>query len=145
MVELRTRKPEITGDGGTHREKRGFIRILYVTQFIIPQTEETRLDQPCKYTHTKYSLPNLSNSTPDFSYLLVSSTSFTSSYPIFHFPLHNQHIITEHKVKSSDSIPPCNEHKLTQCTSFTEYSIHRKYCIHPANHPQRLFEFSSFS
>jgi hypothetical protein len=79
----------------------------------------------CNYTDTRSSLPNQANCILDFSYLLVSSTSFSSSFPISLFLVHNSTIIAEHKVKSSLSISSCHEHELTQSTAYIEYNIHR--------------------
>jgi len=120
----------------------------------------------CQYTNTRYSKPNQASCTPDFSYPLVSSISFTSSSPISLFLIHHSTIIAEHKVKSSFFISPCHDHELTPSTAYTKYNIHRvqhtpsiaytecsihrvqhtpstaytEYSIHP-----RLFGFPSFS
>jgi len=81
-------------------------------------------DLGCNYTNTRSSHPNRASHTPDFSSLLVSSTSFPSSSPISHFLVYNSSIITEYKVKLSLSISPCHDHELTLSTAYTEYSIH---------------------
>jgi len=85
----------------------------------------TSPDPACNYTDTRSSQPNQASRTLDFSYPLVSSTSFSSSSPIYLFLVHNSTIIAEHKVNSSLSISPCHDHELTLSTSYTEYSIHR--------------------
>jgi len=78
MVELSTRKREIWGHGGNHHDKLGLKRISCVSQFAIPDTAGTSPDQACNYTDTRSSQPNQASHTPDFSYPLVSSTSFSS-------------------------------------------------------------------
>ena len=138
MVELRTRKREMRGDGGNHHEKLGLKRISGGSQFTIPDTAGTSPDPACNCTETRSSQPNQASCTPDFSYPLVSSTSFSSSAPISIILIHNSTIITEHKVKSSLSISPCHHHELTPCTAYTEYSIHREYSINRVQHPPKI-------
>jgi len=122
MVDLRTRMREMRGD---HHEKLGFKRISCASQFTIPDTAGTSPNPACNYTDTKSSQPNQASRTPDFSYPLVSSTSFSSSSPISLFLVHNSTIIAEHKVKWSLSISPCHDHELTPSTAYTESSMHR--------------------
>jgi len=98
----------------------------------------------CNYTNTSSSQPNQASCTPDFSYLLESSTSCSSSSPISLCLIHNSTIIAEHKVKASLCISPWHDHELTPSTPFTEYPIHRvqhtpstaytQYSIHPVQH-----------
>jgi len=145
MVELRTRKREMRGDGGNHHEKLGLRRISCASQFTIPDTAGTSPDPACDFTDTRSSQPNQASRTPDFSYPLVFSTSFSSSSPISIFLVHNSTIIAEHKVKSSLSISPCHDHELTPSTAYTEYkntpsTAYTEYSIH-----RRLFVFPSFS
>jgi len=99
---------------------------------------DTRSSQPnlaCNYTDTSSSQPNQVSRTPDFSCLLVSSTSFSSSSPISLVLMYNSTIIAEHNVKSTLSISPCHDHdwtpsasihrvQHTPSTAYTEYSIH---------------------
>jgi len=113
------------GDGGNHHEKLGLRRISCASQFTIPNTKGTSPDPACNYTDTRSSQPNQASRTPDFSYPLVSSTSFSSSSPISLFLVHNSTIIAEHKVKSCLSISPCHDHELTPSTAYAKYSIHR--------------------
>jgi len=124
------------GDGGNHREKRGLQRISCASQFTVPNTAGTSPDPACNYTETRSSQPNQASHIPDFSYPLVSSTSFLSSSPSSLFLVHNSNIITEHKAKLSLAICPCYDHELTPSTSihrvqhtpstaYTKYSIHR--------------------
>jgi len=144
MVDLRTRKREMRGDGGNHHENLGLMRISCASQFTIPDTAGTSLDLACNYTDTRSSQPNQASRTPDFSYPLVSSTSFSSSSLISLFLIHISNIITEHKVKLSLSISLCHDHELTPSTAYTEYSIHRvqhtpgtaytEYSIHRVQH-----------
>jgi len=88
-------------------------------------------DPECNNTNTRSSQPNQASRTPDFSYPLVSSTSFLSPSPISLFLIHISTIIAEHKVKSSLSISPWHDHESTPSTAYTEYSIHRVQ--HPRN------------
>jgi len=113
------------GDGGNHHEKLGLERMSCASQFTIPDIAGMSPDPECNYTATRSSQPNQASCTPDFSYPLVSSTSFSSSSPSSLFLVHNSIIITEHKVKSSLSISPCHDHELTLSTAYTEYSIHQ--------------------
>jgi len=116
---------EMRGDGENHHEKLGLERISCASQFTIPNTMGTSPDPECNFMDTRFSQPNQASRTHDFSYLLVSSTSFSSSSPISLFLVHISNIITEHKVKLSFSISPCHDHELTPSTAYTEYSIHR--------------------
>jgi len=93
----------------------------------------TTPDMGCNYTDTRSSQPNQASRTPDFSYPLVSSTSFSYSSPISLFLVHNSTIIAEPKVKSSLSISLCHDHELTVSTAYAKYSIHRvQYTPNPA-------------
>jgi len=125
MVDLRTRQRDVRGDGENHHEELGLERVLCASQFTIPNTAGTSPDPACNFTDTRAYQPNQASRTPDFSYLLVSSTLFSSSSPISLFLVHNSTIIAEHKVKSSLSISLCHDHELTLSTASTEYSIHR--------------------
>jgi hypothetical protein len=125
MAELRTRKREMRRYGGNHHEKLGLKIISCASQFTIPDTAGTSSDPACNYTDTRSSQPNPASHTPDYSYPLVSSTSFSSSSPISLFLVRNSTIIAEHKVKSSLSISPCHDHELAPSLAYTEYSIHR--------------------
>jgi len=116
---------EMRGDEGNHDEKLGLKRIVCASQLTIPDTAGTSPDPACNHSNTRSSQHKLASRTPDFSYPLVSSTSFSSSSPISLFLVHNSNIITEHKVKSSLSISPCHDHELTPSTAYTEYSILR--------------------
>jgi len=141
MVESRTRKREIRADGGYHHEKLGRKRISCLSQFTIPDAAGTSPDLACNNTDTRSSQPNHASHTPDFSYALVSSTSFSSWSPISLFLVHNSTIIAEHKVKSSLSISPRHDHEFTPSTAYTEYteySIHWEYSIHRVQHPPKI-------
>jgi len=106
MVQLRTRKREMRGYGGNHHQKLGLKIISCASQLTIPDTAETSPDPVCHHTDTRPSQPTLASRTPDYSYPLVFSTSFSSSSPISLFLVHNSTIIAEHKVKSSLSVLP---------------------------------------
>jgi len=82
-------------------------------------------DQSCNYTDIRSWQPNHAGRTPDISFPLVLSTSFSSSSAISLYVMHNSTIIAEHKVKSSLSISLCHDHELTLSTAYAEYSIHR--------------------
>ena len=116
MVDLRTRKREMRGDGGNNHEKLGLNKISCASQFTIDDTAGTSPDSTCTYNDTRTSQSNQVSRTPDFSYPLVSSTSFSSSSPISLFLVHNSNIITEHKVKLFLSISPCHDDELTPST-----------------------------
>jgi len=134
MVELGTRKKEMRGYGGNRHEKLGLKRMSCASKFTIPDRAGMCPDPGCHYTHTRLSDRNLASRAANFSFLLVSSTSFSSSSPIFLFLIHNSTIIAEHKVKSSLSISLCHDHELTLSAAYTKYSI-----------DPRLFVFPSFS
>jgi len=85
MVELRTRKREMRGDGGNHHEKPGFKRNSCARQLTIPDTAGTSPDPARNCTDTRSSQPNQASRIPDFLYPLVSSTSFSSSSPSLSF------------------------------------------------------------
>ena len=125
IVELRTRKREMRGYGGNHHEKLGLEKISCASQFTIPDTGGTSPDLACNFTDTRSSQPNPASHAPEYSYPLVSSTSFSSSSPISLFLIPNSNIIAEHKVKSSLSISPCHNHELAPSIAYTEYSKHR--------------------
>ena len=127
MVELRTRKREMRGDGTNHHEKLGLKRISCASQFTILNTAGTSPDPMCTYTDTRSSQPDEASRTHDFSYPLVFTISFSSLSPISVFLVHSSTIITEHKVKSSLSISPCHDHELTLSTS-----------IHRVQHPPKI-------
>jgi len=138
------RKRKLRGYGGNHHEKLGRKRISCASQFTIPNMAGMTPDPACNYTDTWSSQPNLASRTPDFSYPLVSTTSFLSSSPISLFLVHNSTIIAEPKVKSSLSILQCHDHELIVSTAYAKYRIHRvqctpstaytKYSIHRVQH-----------
>jgi len=132
MVELRTRKREMRGDGGNRHKKLGLKRISSASEFSIRNRASTSADLACTHTDMRFSQPNLASHTPDFSYPLVSFTSFASSSPISLFLILNSTMITEYKVKSSLSISPCRDHELTPSTACTEYSIHPRFFVFPS-------------
>jgi len=127
-----------------HQERLGLKIISCASQFIICDTAGTSPDTTCNYIDTRLSQPNAARCTPDYSYPLISSPSFSSSSPISPFLVRNSTIIAEHKVKSSLSISPCHDHELAPSIAYTEYSIHRvqhtpstaytEYSIHRVQH-----------
>jgi hypothetical protein len=122
---LRTRKREMRGYEGNHHEKLGLKTISCVSQMTIPETAGRNSDLVCNYTDTRSSQPTPASRTRDFSYPLVFSISFSSSFPVSLFLVHNSTIIAEHKVKSSLSISPFHDQELTQSKAYTEHSIQR--------------------
>jgi len=90
------------------------------------------------------SKPKQGSCTPEFSDLLVSTTSFPSPSPISLILVQNSTIITEYKVKLSRSISPCHNDQVTpstaytKSTAYTEYSIHQEYSIHWVQHTPRV-------
>ena len=125
MVELKTRIRKQRVYWRYHHEKLGLKIISCPTQSTIPDTACTTPDMGCNYTDTRSSQPNQASCTPDFSYPLVSSTSFSYSSPISLFLVHHSTIIAEPKVESSLSISLCHDHELTVSTAYAKYSIHR--------------------
>jgi len=132
------------GYRGNDQEKLGLNRISCASQLTIPDRAGKIPDPACNYTHTRLFQPNQTCCTCDFSYPLVSSTSFSSSSPISLFLVHNSTIIAEHKVKSSLSSSPCLDHELAPSIAYTDYIIHRvqhtpstaytEYSIHRLQH-----------
>jgi hypothetical protein len=108
---------------GNQHEKLRLKRISCESQFTIPDTAGMCHDPASNSTDTRSSQPNQASPTLDFSYPLVSSTSFSSSSPISFYLVLNSTIIAEHKVKSSLSITLCHDHEWTLSTAYTEYSI----------------------
>jgi hypothetical protein len=144
MVELRTRKSEMKGYGGSHHEKLELKRILYASQCTILYTAGMSPDPAFNYTNTRSFQPNQERFTPDFSYLIVSSTSFSCSSPISLFLIHYSTIIAEHKVKLFLYISPCHNRELEPSIAYAEYSMRRiqntlstaynEYSIHWVQH-----------
>jgi len=125
MVELMKRTREMNGDGTNHHEKLGLKRITSASESTIPDVARRSPDPECNNTDTMSSQPNQARNTPDFSYPLLSSTSFPVSSTISIVDVDDSTIITEQKVTSSFSVTLCDDHELTPSTAYTEYSIHR--------------------
>jgi len=132
MVELRMKKRELRADGGYHHGNVGLEQTLCANHVTIPDKAGTSHDLGCNNTNTRSSQPNLRSYSPDFSYPVVFSTSFSSSSPISLFLIHNSTVIAEHKVKSSLTISPCHDHQFTLCTASTKYSIHPRVFVFPS-------------
>ena len=127
-----------------------------MSQFTIPDPAGTSPDSAWNYTDTRPSQPNQGSCTPDFSYMLVSSISYSSSSSISLILVHNSTIITEHEVKLSLSISPCHDHEFTSSTAYTEYNVHRvqhtpstaytEYNVHRVQHtPSTAYTQDSLS
>jgi len=121
MVELRTRKREISGDGGIYHDKLGLRRISCVSQLTIHDTAGMSPDPVCNYTDTWSSQSNQASHTPDVSNPLVSPEALSSSSPITLFLIHNSTIIAEHNVRLTLSTSQCDDRELTPSTAYTEY------------------------
>jgi len=67
MVELRTRKRHIRGDGGNHHEKLGLERISCASQVTIPDTAGMSPDLARNKPNQAPSKPNQASRTPDCS------------------------------------------------------------------------------
>jgi len=137
MVDLRTRKREMRGDGGNHHEKLGLKRISCASQFTIPDTAGRSPDPACNYTDTRSSQPNQASRTPDFSYPLVSSTSFSSSSPSLSFsfttlPSSQNTKLSHPSLSLHAMIMSLHRVQHTPSTAYTEYSIHR------VQHPPKI-------
>jgi len=123
--------------------KTGTYKILCASQFTIPDTAGTSPYPVCNYTDMRSSQPNQATRNPDFSYSLVSSTSFSSSSPHLSLsrPLQSlQNTKLSHPSLSLRAmIMSWHWVQHTPSTAYTEYSIHRvqhtpstaytKYCI----------------
>jgi hypothetical protein len=135
MVESRTRMREMRGDGGNHHQKLGQERMSSSNQFTIPDRVGISHDLAGNHTHTRSSQPNQASRTPDFSYPLIFTTSFSSSSPSLTFfswtqlasqntklsypgVSHHAMMMTSHWTKRTPRV----QH--TPSTAYTEYSIH---------------------
>jgi len=126
------RRREIRGDWGNHHEKLGLERISCVRQFMICDTAYASLDLASINPEMWSSQSNQASRIPDFSYLLISSILFPSSFPNSLLLVHNSTIFGEYKFKLSLSISPCHDHTLTLSTTYTEYCIHRRWFVFPS-------------
>jgi len=95
-------------------------RISCASEFTIHDMAGTSRHLPCNYNHTRSSQLNPACLTPDSSYPLTSSTSFSSSSPIALCLIHNSAIVAEPNVKPCLSISPCPDHQLTPSTAYSE-------------------------
>jgi len=121
MEELMTRTRD--SKGNCH-EKPGLKRLSYRCLVTIPDWAGTSPNPAWNFMNTRSSQPYQGSLTPDFSYPLISSTSFLSSFPISLFLVLNSIITRKQKVRSALSISPCCVQVLTPSTWYTEYSIH---------------------
>ena len=135
------RKREMREDGTNHNEKLGLRRILFVSQFTIPDTAGTSANAMCDNTDMRCARPNQASHTPDFSYPLVLSTLFSSSSPSPSFSSTTLPSLQNTKLSHPS---PCHDHEVTPSTAYTKYSIHQvqhtpstaytKYSIHQVQH-----------
>jgi len=89
MVELRTREKEIGWDGANHQETLGLKRLSCESEFTLPDTAGKSTNPACNDSNMRCSLPDPASRTPDVSYSLLFSTSFSSPSPISVFLVHN--------------------------------------------------------
>jgi len=144
MLELRTRKREIRGDGGKHHEKLGHREF------------RVRINLPCPIQQVKVPIwqvitPINGILNPIRHVVLLMSQSHWS-HP-YHSHLHPPSLSfsstmlsssQEHDAKSSLPIAPCHHHELIQSAVYTEYHIHQvphtrsttyiEYHIHRVQH-----------
>jgi hypothetical protein len=78
MVELRTKKRELRGNGENHHEKLGLQKILCVSELTIPEEVGISSDPPGNIIGARSSQPNQASRSSDFLYLLVSFRLFPS-------------------------------------------------------------------
>jgi hypothetical protein len=69
---------EMRGYWGNHREKLGLKTLSGASHLTIPDIAGKSPDPACNYTDTRSLQPSQASRTRDFSYPLVSSTSFSS-------------------------------------------------------------------
>jgi len=141
MVELRTGKGEMRGDGGNHYEKLGRKRILCASQFTITDRAGMSPDPACNNPDMMFSQPNQASHIPDRSCLLISSRSFSSSSLSLSFSsttlpslqnttLSHLSISLQVIILSLHRVQAYTEYKHTPSTSihwvetYTEHSIH---------------------
>jgi hypothetical protein len=95
-------------------------------------------DPACTHTNTISLEPDQASCTPDFSYSLVTFTSFSFSSTVCLSHVHNSTIIAEHKVVSSISISPSHDHQLTLRTSIHQVQ-HTSSIVFPQNRLSSLY------
>ena len=124
--------------GENHHEKLGLERISCAGQFAIPDMADTSPDPACNYSDSRTSQSNHADRTPDSSYPLISTTSFSSSSRISLCHVHKSTIIAEQNVKSSLSISPCHDDELTPSTEYTERTAYTNYIISEVQHSPKI-------
>jgi len=147
----------LLGEGGVEDERdenrsgissweTGTERIMCESKFTIPDTAGTSPYTAYYYTDMRFSQPNHASHTPDFSYPLVSSTSFSSqSFSSTTLPSLQNTKLGHSSLSLHVMIMSWHRVQHTPSTAYTKYSIHQvqaytEYSIHP-----RLFVFPSFS
>jgi len=153
MVALRTRKREMRGDGGNLYEKLAIGKVAHASQLIIPDKAGARPDVQCNNINKRSSQPNCWSHTPQFSYPLVSCTSFSASSQSLSSASTTQ--TSSHNIMLSRFILSLHAMIMslhwvqhTQGTAYIEYSIHRvqhtpstaytEYSIHRVQHPPKI-------
>jgi len=116
------RKREMREDGTNHIEKLGLMRIMFVSQFTIPDMAGTSANAMCDNTDARCAHPIQASHTPDFSYPLVSSTLFSSSSPSPSFSSTTLPSLQNTKLSHPS---PCHDHEVTPSTAYTKYSVHQ--------------------
>jgi hypothetical protein len=120
---LRARIRVMRGDRGNHHGKIEHQKIASVRPFITSDLAGTSTCPACNNPYILCSQLNQASRTPDFSYPLVSATSFSSLFSISLFVIHNSTNIAEYKVMSSHSISPCHDHELRLGTASTQVCL----------------------
>jgi len=120
---------------GKNHQKLGLKSLSCESQFSNPDTAGSSSDLACHNTDTSTAQPTQASPTPHFSYLLVSSTLFSSSSPITLILFRNFY---PHRRTQSLLIPlylsmPWSwvdtEYKHTPSTAYTMYSIPKIVCL----------------
>jgi len=143
MIELRTRKREMRGDGTNHHEKLGLHGISCVSQLTITDTTGMSLDLKGTNTNWRLFQPNQASYMPDFSNLLISSTLFLSSSLSLPFLSPTLWLSLNKKLSNTclslhAMIMSWHQVQHTPSTAYTEYSIHR------VQHTPKIVCLSSF-
>ena len=129
MVELRIWKRELRGDGTNHYEKMGLERILCVS-FNQPDMAGMSRSRVCINRYVRASQRTQASHIPDFSHLLVSSISFSSSCPPISFssttlPSSQNTKLSHPPVSLQAMIMSWHQVLRTRSRVYTKYSIHR--------------------
>jgi len=136
---------EMRGDEGNHHEKLGLKRILCASQYTIADMAGTSSNQVGNSTDMRTSQPNQPSRTPDVPYLLISSTSFSSSFPS-HSVLSTTLPLSQNTQLSH---PPLSLHAMIMSLHRVQYTLSTAYthdCVRSLHsHDYELTPQCSFS